>query len=74
MVVTSLSESTPRKYSISKITYRVFNVREETDEDYEDYVVRWTYFGWRCTCSRKRCKHINMVIDWCKHGMITNEW
>lgn len=53
---------------ISHPTYRIWVVRDETDEDRNDYYVRLDEKGWICSCvplSRGHtCEHILTVKEW----------
>ena len=61
------------KYIVKRLTYRVFVVYKETEEDIDTYFVRATEKGWICSCIGnslfgRECKHIKMVREYLETG------
>ena len=63
----------PIFYTVKQLTYRVFLVTKETDDDVTEYYVRYDEKGWKCTCIAnsmfgRQCKHIKMVKAYLAKG------
>ena len=61
------------KYTVERLTYRVFVVYKETEDDIDAYFVRATEKGWICSCIGnslfgRECKHIKMVKEYLETG------
>ena len=55
------------KYRVTRLSYRVYLVEKETEDDICFYYVRFDEKGWKCTCMAGvrgyECKHIRMVKE-----------
>jgi len=55
------------KYRITRLSYRVYLVEKETEDDIQLYYVRYDEKGWKCSCRAGirgyECKHIKMVKE-----------
>ena len=63
----------PIFYTVKRLTYRVFLVTKETEEDRQDYFVRYDEKGWKCSCIAnsmfgRECRHIKMVKAYIETG------
>jgi len=54
-------------YRVRRLSYRVYLVEKETEDDITVYYVRFDEKGWKCTCMGSirgyECKHVRMVKE-----------